>query len=135
MATVLSSTGVADLVGNLLISVIGSHPSSLFVMLLFTGATLIMTTFISNTACQAVLTPLAASICMAGGMDPRGVVCCIATASIMVIAFPSGSGEAAATYALGEYNPGKVLKFTMPFMLLAWISIAVGANLVFPIYG
>lgn len=135
MANVLSSTGVADLIGNGIIGIIGSHPSSLFVMLLFTGITLVMTTFISNTACQAVLTPLAASICMAGGMDPRGIVCAIATASVMVIAFPSGSGEAAATYALGEYNPGKVLKFSIPFMLLAWISIAVGANLIYPIYG
>lgn len=135
MASALSSTGVADLIGNGIISILGEQPNSFLVMLLFTGVTIFMTAFISNSACVSVLIPLAASVCAAGGWDPRGIMIAVQLASVEVVAFPSGSGEAAVCYAAGNYNPAKVLKFTLPYTLIAWFTIALSANIFFPIYG
>lgn len=108
--------------------------TSLVARLVFSCATVIMTTFLSNAATQAVLTPIAASICLAGGWDPRGVVLIIATANMFAIGFPSGSGEAAVAYAAGGYNPVKVLRFTVPYMLLAILICAVTAEVMYPLY-
>ena len=93
-----------------------------------------MTTFISNMATQTVLVPIAASVALAGGWDPRGLILIIGTANMFAIAFPSGSGEAAVTYAAGGYNPAKVLKFTLPYVLIAIISTALAAQILYPIF-
>ena len=74
VADALGSSGAGDLIGNAVLAILGENPSSMMVMLVFSAATIVMTTFLSNTATQAVLIPIAASICLAGGWDPRGVV-------------------------------------------------------------
>lgn len=134
VADALGASGAGDAIGNLVLTILGDNPSSIMVMLVFSCATVIMTTFLSNAATQAVLTPIAASICLAGGWDPRGVVLIIATANMFAIGFPSGSGEAAVAYAAGGYNPVKVLRFTVPYMLLAILICAVTAEVMYPLY-
>ena len=102
-------------------------------MLIFSVATVIMTTFISNMGTQSVLIPIAASVALAAGWDPRGLVLIIGTANYFAVGFPSGSGECAVAFAAGEYNPAKVLKFTLPYMILAILSCAVSATLFYPL--
>ena len=135
VADALGSSGAGDLIGNAILGVLGENPSSLFVMLLFAAASVVMTTFLSNNACLNVLTPVAASVALAGGWDPRGIICIIAITNTLAIGFPSGAAECAVAYAAGGYNPGKVLKFTVPYMVIAIVTTAVSANLLFPIYG
>ena len=93
-----------------------------------------MTTFLSNMATQSVLIPIAASVALAAGWDPRGLVLIIGTCNYYALGFPSGSGEAAVCFAAGGYNPLKVMKFTFPYMIIAAISTAVSAQLLFPLY-
>lgn len=134
VADALGSSGAGDAIGNLVLSLLGGTPSSLTVMFVFSASTVIMTTFLSNTATQAVLIPIAASVCLAGGWDPRGVVLIIGTANMFALAFPSGSGEAAVAFAAGGYNPVKVLTFTLPYMALAILTCAVTAQFMYPLY-
>ena len=134
VADALGSSGAGDLIGNAVLAILGENPSSMMVMFVFSAATIVMTTFLSNTATQAVLIPIAASICLAGGWDPRGVVLIIGTANMFALGFPSGSGEAAVAFAAGGYNPVKVLKFTVPYMLLAIITCALTAQFMYPLY-
>ena len=103
-------------------------------MLVFAAVTIVMTIFLSNTATYNILTPVAAMICAAGGWDPRGLLCIIAIGNTLAIAFPSGAAECAVVFAAGGYNPGKVLKFTLPYILLAVVSLAFSANMIFPLY-
>lgn len=133
VADALGSSGAGDMIGNVLLKVIGKDSSTFFVMLVFAAATVIMTTFISNMATQTVLVPIAASVALAGGWDPRGLILIIGTANYFAIAFPSGSGEAAVAFAAAGYNPMKVLKFTLPYIVLAILSCAVSATLLYPI--
>lgn len=73
-------------------------------MFVFSFATVIMTTFLSNMATQSVLIPIAASVALAAGWDPRGLVLIIGTCNYYALGFPSGSGEAAVCFAAGGYN-------------------------------
>ena len=104
------------------------------ICLIFSAVTVIMTTFLSNTATQAVLIPIAASICAAAGWDPRGLLLIIGTCNYFAIAFPSGSGEAAVTFAAAGYNPVKILKFTGPYCLIAIITCGIMAQIMYPLY-
>ena len=58
----------------------------------------------------------------------------IGTCNYFAIAFPSGSGEAAVTFAAAGYNPVKVLKFTGPYCLIAIVSCGIMAQIMYPLY-
>ena len=135
VADALGKSGAGELIGNVLLNMLGENPSSFYVMLLFSAVTVIMTNFLSNTATQAVLVPIAASVALVGGWDPRGIILIAGMANMYDIAFPSGSGEAAVAFAAGGYNPMKVLKFSFPYMVITILTCAISANLMFPIYG
>ena len=91
VADALGKSGAGDAIGTLVLDLLGGHPSSMMVMLVFSAATVIMTTFLSNMATQTVLIPIAASVALAGGWDPRGVVLIIGTANMFALGFPSHS--------------------------------------------
>jgi len=133
VADALGSSGAGELIGSTILKVIGVDSPSFVVMLVFAATTVIMTTFISNMATQTVLVPIAASVALAGGWDPRGIILIIGTANYLAVSFPSGSGEAAITFAAGEYNPLKVLRFTLPYIIIAIVTCAISAELMYPI--
>ncbi len=135
VADALGKSGAGELIGNAFLGLLGENPSSFYVMLIFSAVTVIMTNFLSNTATQTVLVPIAASVALVGGWDPRGIILIAGMANMYDIAFPSGSGEAAVAFAAGGYNPMKVMKFSLPYMLLTILTCAISANILFPLYG
>lgn len=135
VADALGSSGAGELIGDVLLNLIGENPSSFSVMLIYSAITIIMTNFLSNAATQTVLVPIGASLALAGGWDPRGLVLIAGIANMADIALPSGSGEAAVAFAAGGYNPAKVLRFTVPYMAISILGYAISAQLLFPLYG
>jgi len=135
VATAMAKTGAGDLIGNAILSVLGGHPSSLFVMFLFSVVTIFMTTIMSNSATANILYTVAATVALAGGWDPRGIMLIIAIGNIISLGFPSGSAESALIYAAGNYSIRDVWKFTVPYICIAIVTIALSANFFFPIYG
>lgn len=135
VATAMSKTGAGELIGNAILGVLGSHPSSLFVMFLFATVTILMTTIMSNNATQNILYTVAATVALAGNWDPRGIMLIIAIGNIISLGFPSGAAETALIYAAGDYSVKDVWKFTVPYILIAIVTIAISANMFFPIYG
>lgn len=131
----LGSSGASEAIGNLLLNAVGENPNSFMIMLLFAAVTVIMTNFLSNAATQTVIVPLAASLALAGGWDPRGLVLIAGIANMADVALPSGSGEAAVAFAAGGYNPAKVLRFTLPYMAVSILGYAISAQLLYPLYG
>ena len=134
MSDAIGRSGVGDMIGNGLLVLLGDKPSGIFVLFVFAVTAIVMTTFMSNTGTAAVLTPIAASLSMVAGMDPRGIVLIIKIASIMAIAFPSGSAECALAFAIGQHEPGKLLKFTLPYLLIAVVTLVISASIFFPVY-
>ncbi len=105
------------------------------VTFLFTTVCIVMTTVMSNSATSNILYTVAATVCLAGGWDPRGVMLIIAIANVISLGFPSGAAETALIYAAGNYEVSKVLKFTIPYIIIAIVTISLSANFWFPIYG
>ena len=134
MSDAIGRSGVGDMIGNGLLVLLGDKPSGIFVLFVFAVTAIVMTTFMSNTGTAAVLTPIGASLSMVAGMDPRGIVLIINIASIMAIAFPSGSAECALAFAIGQHEPGKLLKFTLPYLLIAVVTLVISASIFFPVY-
>ncbi len=130
----MGSSGVGELIGNSIISILGENPSGWFVLTVFCLATIIMTTFMSNTGTAAILSPIAASMALVSGMDPRGLILIINIASVLAIAFPSGSGECALMFAAGRHDPVKLLRFTVPFLVIATITLVISVSIFFPVY-
>ena len=135
VTSALSSTGAANAIGDLLYSLVSWTDNSFIIMLIVCLFTSVMTTFLSNSGCRAVLTPLVAAMAVSGGMDPRGLVCCVQIAAGYAFCFPTGSTTCAFAYALGEYNPAKVAKYTIPLLIVLAVLTAVCANLRFPAFG
>ena len=135
MADALGATGAGEAIGNVILTILGGKPSGLLVMFVFAAVSVVMTTFMSNSATRNVLVPIAASTCIAAGWDPRGVVLIVAFCANVAIAFPSGSPACGIAYAACGYKLTDTFKFTIPFILIAVVSIVLSANLCFPIAG
>lgn len=135
VAQAMTSTGAGEIMGNAILNALGGQPSSLAVMFLFTAVCVVMTTFMSNSATANILYTVAATVCLAGNWDPRGVMLIIAIANVISLGFPSGAAETALIYAAGNYQVSKVLKFTIPYIIIAIVTIALSANFWYPIYG
>lgn len=133
MANALGASGAGEVIGNMILKILGGNPSGMFVLFVFAIVTIIMTTFMSNAATKNVLVPIAASTCLAAGWDPRGAVLIVVFCSNVAIAFPSGSPACGIAYAAGGYKIPQTLKFTAPFIIIAVISIVISANLFFPV--
>ena len=134
-STALSRSGAGEYIGDLVLKLLGSNPSGLTVTIVFTVVATVMTTFMSNNGTVAILTPIAASTAIAGGMDPRAVVSLVSMASCLAIAFPTGCSAATIAFAVGGFNPIKMLKFTLPYNIIMMISLIISANIFFPVYG
>ena len=134
-STALSRSGAGEYIGDLVLKLLGSNPSGLTVTIVFTAVAVVMTTFMSNNGTVAILTPIAASTAIAGGMDPRAVVSLVSMASCLAIAFPTGCSAATIAFAVGGFNPIKMLKFTLPYNIIMMISLIISANIFFPVYG
>lgn len=130
----IGQSGVGDLIGNFIETILGGTTNGLVVLAIFTIASVVMTTFMSNTGTAAILTPIAASYALVSGADPRGIVLAINMAAILAIAFPSGSSECALMFATTGHSPIKLLKYTFPYLIIAVVTLVFSANLFYPVF-
>lgn len=134
MSTVLGKSGVGELIGETVLKILGSNPSGLYVTIVFCVVTTVMTNFLSNMGTMALMCPIAAATALAGGMNVRAVVLVAAVSSWFAIAMPTGCAGAMIAFGIGNHNAFKVMKFTLPLVLLLMVSLIIGVNLFFPIY-
>ncbi|MDO5349747.1 MAG: SLC13 family permease [Lachnospiraceae bacterium] len=135
MSTVLGKTGVGELIGETVLKILGGNPSGLFVSIVFCVACTIMTNFLSNMGTMALMSPIAAATAMAGGMNVKAVVLTCCVSAWFAIALPTGCSGAMMAFGIGNHNAFKLMKFTLPLLVLLMISLIIGINIFFPIYG
>ena len=135
ISSALSSSGAGEFVGNMVLKILGNNPSSILVISVFCVTSVIMTTFQSNNGTTAIMVPIAASTALAGGMNPKAVVLVVFCSTCLAIGFPTGCAAATMGFAIGNHNPVKTLKFTIPYLLIGMITLSISANIFFPVYG
>ena len=134
VSSALNSSGAGQLIGDFVLKFLGSNPSSTLVITVFCVVTVIMTTFLSNNGTVAIMTPIAVSTALAGGMNPKAIVLVVFGASCLAIAFPTGCAAAMMAFSIGNHNPMKLLRFTLPFLILGSVSLIISASIFFPVY-
>ena len=135
ISSALSSSGAGEFVGNMVLKILGNNPSSILVISVFCVTSVIMTTFLSNNGTTAIMVPIAASTALAGGMNPKAVVLVVFCSTCLAIGFPTGCAAATMGFTIGNHNPVKTLKFTIPYLLIGMITLIISANIFFPVYG
>jgi di/tricarboxylate transporter len=135
MSTVLGNSGVGDLIGQTVLKILGNNPSGLFVITVFCLVTTVMTNFMSNMGTMALMSPIAAATAIAGGMNVKTVVLVVAVSSWFAFALPTGSSATMMAFGIGNHNPFKLMKFTLPLLLICIVTLIFGVNLFFPVYG
>lgn len=134
VSSALTNSGAADVLDQGLLGILGDNPSGLYVSFVFSIVSVILTTFLNNTAVMMAFTPIAASVALAGGMNPRSVVLVVFMSSTLGLAFPTASNMASMAFAVCHHNPLKTAKFCIPFLLIGVITVTLSSNFFFPVY-
>lgn len=134
MSSVLGSTGVGDLIGETVLKILGGNPSGLFVTVVFCVATTLMTNFLSNMGSMALMVPIAAATAQVGGMSVKACVLVCSISAWFAFLLPTGSAGTMMAFGIGNHNPLKVLKFTLPLVLLMMVALIISVNIFFPVY-
>ena len=134
VSSAIGSSGLGDVIGQMIENFLGGSHNSFPIILVFSIAATVITTFMSNTGTQALLTPIAASYCLVSGGDPRGIVLAVNIAAVFALAFPSGSGECALMFAVTGHNPIKLLRYSGPYLVLAVLALTFSINMFYPVF-
>ncbi len=134
MSDALSKSGAGEIIGNAVLSAMGSNPSSLMVNGIFGLSGLLMTQFLSNNGTRNVLYPIAIATCVAAGWDPRGPVMAIKALCGCAVLLPSGAPATAIAFASGEYKLQETTPWAFVFALICYISITLSVNFIFPVF-
>ncbi len=95
MSSALSSSGAGEVLGDAIVSLLGSHPSKLVALLIFGTATGVMTNLMSNIASKAIMAPIAAVTAISAGWNPVPFVLTVAQMAWCAVVLPSASSAAA----------------------------------------
>lgn len=108
IGTLLVNTGVSDWVALQLIGL--SILPAVVVIFLVASLTLLIGAFISNTACAAMLIPLAIPLAQLLGLDPRLLVVVVAIASSLDFALVVGTPPTMMAYATGFFHTSEIFR-------------------------
>lgn len=134
VSTALAKTGVGELIGRTVLKILGGNPSALLVIVVFSVTCAIMTNLMSNMGTMILMSPIAASTALAGGMNVKAIVLTCCVSAWFAIMLPTACSGAIMAFGIGGYNPLKLLKFTFPLLILLILSLIVGVMFFFPIY-
>lgn len=134
VSTILSKTGVGDLIGQTVLKVLGGHPAPIFVIAVFCIVTSVMTNFMSNMGTMALMCPIAASTALAGGFNVQTVVLVTAVSAWYAFVLPTGCAGSMIAFGIGNFNVAKTFKFTIPLWILMVVSLIISTSIFFPIY-
>ena len=124
MGTMLVTAGVSDWVALQLTGLISFPP--LLVILLVAGLTLLAGAFISNTACAAMLIPLAIPLARILQIDPRLLVSVVAIASSIDFALVMGTPPTMMAYATGFFTTKEIFKRGIVLDLIGLLLLSLG---------
>lgn len=131
VSTALSATGAGELVGTLILSVLGGNPSELVIMIVFTLITTIMANLMNRTAIYAVVVPLAVSTAFAAGFDPGPLALAVAGCTYLNALLPSCAPSIGIAIASGNYSMKEVVKYGLPYVLIGWITTVIDVLIFF----
>ena len=133
IGAILVSTGVSDWIA-LQLAGLASYPP-LLVVFLVAALTLITGAFISNTACAAMLIPLAIPLAQFLRLDPRLLVMVIAIGSSIDFALVVGTPPTMMAYATGLFSVKEIFRRGIILDLIGLLLLSFGVTWVWRLLG
>lgn len=124
IGTLLVETGVSDWIALQLIG-LGALPTAL-VIVLIAGVTVLIGAFISNTACAAMLIPIAIPLSQMLGLDPRLIVTIIAISCSVDFALVTGTPPTMIVYSTGLFTAGEIFRRGLVVDLIGALLLSLG---------
>ncbi len=127
----IDSTGLAQLLADSLATICGSNALIALIIICFLGT--FLTEFISNTACGAIMAPVAIKIAMALGANP--ITFCVALMISVSSSFatPIGSPTHLMVYVPGGYRFNDFIRIGLPMNFIILAANIIICLLLFPL--
>jgi sodium-dependent dicarboxylate transporter 2/3/5 len=133
LGSMLVLTGVSDWIAMQLTGLVDLPP--LLVIFLIAGLTLLIGAFISNTACAAMLIPLAIPLAQILHMDPRLLVAIVAIASSIDFALVVGTPPTMMAYSTGFFEAKGIFKRGIILDLVGILILSFGIIWIWQLLG
>lgn len=133
LSTALASTGAGDFIAEGIVRLLGNTTNPYFIIATFFIVPLILTQFMSNTACLTLFTPLAALVALKIGVDPRAAVMAAVCGSFGSFLTPMASPAEAICMSAGPYALKDFIKCGLPLALILTVISVVWLPIVMPL--
>lgn len=133
LGTAMQNTGAGDLVADFIISLLGSNPTPMMILVAFYIAAAFLTQFMSNTATSTIFATLAIVTAMSRGIDPRPFGIAIYAGATAAMLSPTSSPSIAIAFGAGHYKIKDVLKACLPLWVIYGAAMIFMAVLWYPI--
>lgn len=132
VSNAVTASGAGNLIGNAVLNLLGGNPSPVLLVMVFALTSLLVTTFVSNTAAFMVLVPIACNVCVTAGVDPRACCMVIFGSSLLSVMTPMSSGGAALAYSSCGLNIKDTFKWSFPLAILGVVTTVINCLIVYP---
>ncbi len=133
LGTAMQNTGAGDMVADFIVSLLGSNPTPLMILIAFYVAAAILTQFMSNTATATIFATLAIVTAVSRGLDPRPFGIAIYAGATAAMLSPTSSPSIAIAFGAGHYKIKDVLKACLPLWVIYGVSMIFMATFWYPI--
>ena len=134
LAKALEMTGAGKLVADQVIGLLGNNSSPFMLLVVVFALSVVMTTFMSNTATVALLVPVSLSIAAGMGADPRAVLMATVIGSSCAYATPIGMPANMMVLSAGGYKFVDYAKSGIPLIIVSTIVSPILLPILFPFH-
>ncbi len=132
VANAVTASGAGNVIGEMVLKVLGGNPSPAMIVTVFGIVSLLTTSFISNTATFMVLVPIACSVCLTAGYDPRATVVTVFSASLMSVLTPMANNGSAISYSACSLSIKDTFLWAFPGALICLAATIVNCLIIYP---
>lgn len=134
VAEAMDKSGAGKMIADVVLGILGSNPSPVFVMIVLFILSCGLTQFMSNTAAAALLAPIGISIAQGMGASPHAVLMAIGVAASCAFATPIGTPPNTIVLGPGNYTFMDYVKAGIPLIIVCLIVSAVVIPVVWPFF-
>ncbi len=132
IADVLGNTGLTNLVGQTVATMLGSNVNPFVLIFVFCILTSVLATLTGSTIGTVyVFAPMAIATCVSLGLDPTAAAAAIVVSGWCGHFLPI-DGMPAMIMGAGDYKIGEFWKFTIPQYFIRLLALTIGAVVIFP---
>ena len=135
IADSITKSGAGDLIGKSILNLLGGNPSGILICVVIGVVTVLMTSFISNTASFLIMCPIACSVCVAAGIDCRAAVLIAMNCALLSTLTPMASNGTLIAYSTCGFSIRDTWKWTVPATLVATATTIAMTVIVYPPVG